>query len=44
MTKGVTTFINSINTSIVAVIMPSDFKEWESVEIVYKAYPKSNLY
>lgn len=36
ITKEVTTFRNSVNGAIVAVIMPSDFKEWESVSITYK--------
>ena len=37
MTKGVTTFTNAIGDSVVVIIMPSDFKEWEQVTISY--YP-----
>lgn len=40
ITKGVTTFKNYLGNSIVAFVMPSDFKEWETVTITYQSFSK----
>lgn len=34
--KGITTFKNRIGDSMVLVMMPTDFDEWEHVTVYYK--------